>query len=64
MYAPEAEKVFLAGDFNNWDIDTLPMKKNPEGMNTVSGSMEPGTMIPTLLTGLRILLEVKLVSEL
>ncbi len=23
--APEAQEVFLAGDFNNWDICTNPM---------------------------------------
>ena len=28
LYAPEAEKVFLTGDFNNWDVDNLPMKKD------------------------------------
>jgi 1,4-alpha-glucan branching enzyme len=26
LYAPEAEKVFLKGDFDNWDVDNLPMK--------------------------------------
>ena len=25
LYAPEAERVFLAGDFNNWDVHNLPM---------------------------------------
>jgi 1,4-alpha-glucan branching enzyme len=28
---PEAERVFLAGDFNNWHVDTLPMKKGHKG---------------------------------
>jgi len=31
LYAPEAERVFLAGDFNNWDVDNLPMKKAKKG---------------------------------
>jgi len=31
FYAPEASKVYVAGDFNNWDIKSLPMKKNKQG---------------------------------
>jgi 1,4-alpha-glucan branching enzyme len=29
--APEARKVALAGIFNEWDINTLPTKKDREG---------------------------------
>lgn len=28
---PDAEAVFLAGDFNNWDVVSLPMKKDGDG---------------------------------
>ena len=49
MYLPDAERVFLAGDFKNWDVVSLRMKKDgdgfweanidltPEDMNIVSG---------------------------
>jgi 1,4-alpha-glucan branching enzyme len=30
--APEANDVFLAGDFNNWDPETLPMEKDDDGV--------------------------------
>jgi 1,4-alpha-glucan branching enzyme len=42
LYAPEAEKVFLAGDFNNWDIDTLPMEKDTKGTWGTSVALQPG----------------------
>jgi len=76
LFSPEAERVFLAGDFNNWDVNNLPMKKakkepgriaslrHLEGMNTVSGLMESGMMTQMPLKGLKILLEAKIVSEL
>ncbi len=28
LYAPKAQKVALAGDFNNWDVNSLLMKKD------------------------------------
>ena len=31
FFAPEAHQVTLAGDFNGWDINSLPMKKNRKG---------------------------------
>lgn len=31
MAAPLARQVFLAGDFNNWDINSHPMKKVENG---------------------------------
>jgi len=76
FYFPDAERVFLAGDFNNWDVVSLPMKKTddgswrplstwrPEGTNTVSGQIRPGMMTPMLMKWLRILLETKIASEL
>lgn len=29
---PEAENVVLVGDFNNWDSNATPMKKNRKGI--------------------------------
>ena len=29
--APDAKKVFLAGEFNNWDTRSLPMKRGKKG---------------------------------
>ena len=31
LYVPEAERVFLAGDFNNWEFDNLLMKRDKKG---------------------------------
>ena len=42
LYAPEADRVFLAGDFNNWDIDNLPMKKDKKGTWEASFVLPPG----------------------
>jgi 1,4-alpha-glucan branching enzyme len=30
FYAPEAMQVFLAGDFNNWDTQSLPMESKDQ----------------------------------
>jgi len=37
-----AQKVNLAGDFNNWDIENLPMKKLKSGEFTASIDLEKG----------------------
>ena len=42
LYAPEAERVFLAGDFNNWDPDNLPMKKAKKGTWEASFALPAG----------------------
>jgi len=42
LFAPEAERVFLAGDFNNWDVDNLPMKKANKGAWETSFALPPG----------------------
>lgn len=42
LYAPEAGRVFLAGDFNNWDINNLPMKRDNEGTWEASFMIAPG----------------------
>jgi hypothetical protein len=31
-YAPEAKEVYLAGVFNDWDICSLPMKRDKNGI--------------------------------
>jgi len=31
-YAPEAKEVCIAGDFNDWDTCSLPMKKGRDGL--------------------------------
>src|SRR5947209_17258958 len=30
-FAPQAQSVFLIGDFNDWDPKAFPMKKQPDG---------------------------------
>lgn len=32
FYAPEATEVYVAGEFNNWDTKSHPMKKNKDGV--------------------------------
>ncbi len=43
--APQAKKVCLSGTFNNWDPDSLPMRKEKDGtwkirIKLASGSYE------------------------
>jgi 1,4-alpha-glucan branching enzyme len=40
--APEAQKVYLAGDFNNWDPSANPMKKDKKGIWKTALSLKPG----------------------
>ena len=42
LYLPDAERVFLAGDFNNWDVVTLPMKKDGDGFWEANIDLTPG----------------------
>jgi 1,4-alpha-glucan branching enzyme len=42
LYAPEAERVCLAGDFNNWDVDDLLMKSDKKGTWKASLPLPPG----------------------
>lgn len=37
----EANDVFLAGDFNNWDPETLPMEKDDYGVWKRTLKLEP-----------------------
>ena len=42
LFAPEAQKISLAGDFNGWDIHSLPMEKDKKGNWKVSVNLDPG----------------------
>lgn len=42
LFAPEAKRVFLAGEFNNWEVDNLPMKKANKGTWETSFPLPPG----------------------
>lgn len=41
-HAPEAEAVFLAGTFNNWDTKAMPMAKGADGNWTAALELSPG----------------------
>lgn len=40
--ASSADRVNLAGDFNNWDIESIPMKKLKGGEFSVSVDLKKG----------------------
>lgn len=40
--APEAQVVFLAGTFNQWNPDATPMAKDPEGDWSAAVDLKPG----------------------
>jgi 1,4-alpha-glucan branching enzyme len=40
--APTARRVSLAGDFNNWDREDMPMYKGSDGVWYLSVSLLPG----------------------
>jgi len=42
LLAPEAGQVFLAGDFNNWDTEAHPMKKDKNGKWKTTLTLGPG----------------------
>ena len=42
MVAPEARNIFLAGNFNNWDMNSHPLKKGAKGIWKASASLMPG----------------------
>ena len=35
-------KVYLAGEFNNWNYATTPLKKTPKGTHRVTLHLKPG----------------------
>jgi 1,4-alpha-glucan branching enzyme len=42
LSAPEAQEVYLAGDFNNWDSSANPMKKDKKRTWKTALSLKPG----------------------
>ena len=40
--ANSANQIYLAGDFNNWDVESIPMKSLKNGEFTVSLDLEKG----------------------
>lgn len=40
--APDAQEVFVAGDFNGWDPRALPMKRHKEGLWKAKLRLPPG----------------------
>lgn len=40
--APEAKQVLLAGSFNNWNVDNLPMRQDQQGMWRVRVPLQVG----------------------
>jgi len=42
LAAPEAKEVFLSGEFNDWNIRSIPMKRNKNGNWKVQTSLPPG----------------------
>jgi len=40
--SPEAQEVYLAGGFNNWDVNANPMKKDKKGLWKATLSLKPG----------------------
>jgi 1,4-alpha-glucan branching enzyme len=42
LLAPDAQKVYLAGNFDNWDTRANPMKKDKKGKWKITVSLKPG----------------------
>jgi 1,4-alpha-glucan branching enzyme len=42
LQASEAKQVFLAGEFNQWDAQSMPMKRGKDGNWKVKTSLPPG----------------------
>jgi len=42
LSAPEAKEVYLTGEFNHWDIRSMPMKRGKDGNWKVQTSLAPG----------------------
>jgi 1,4-alpha-glucan branching enzyme len=40
--APAARQVSLAGDFNNWDPKSMPMRKGADGVWHLNVALKPG----------------------
>ena len=42
LRSPQATRIFLAGTFNNWDTNSLPLKKGKDGIWRIKVKMAPG----------------------
>jgi 1,4-alpha-glucan branching enzyme len=42
LFAPKAKEVFLTGEFNHWDIRSMPMKRGKDGNWKVQTSLPSG----------------------
>jgi len=42
LHAPEAKEVYLAGEFNDWNNQSLPMKKDKDGVWKTEIKLPPG----------------------
>jgi len=42
LHLPDVERVFLAGDFNNWDVVSLAMKEDGDGIWRAKIDLAPG----------------------
>ena len=42
FFAPEAKKVQIAGDFNNWNPEKAPLKKASDGKWRIALQLKPG----------------------
>jgi 1,4-alpha-glucan branching enzyme len=42
LLAPQSESISIAGDFNNWDTMSHPMKKDKKGVWKASLNLVPG----------------------
>ncbi|OGF66866.1 MAG: hypothetical protein A2Y62_21920 [Candidatus Fischerbacteria bacterium RBG_13_37_8] len=42
IYAPEAQEIYLTGDFNEWDYRSLSMVKREDGVWEVEQELLPG----------------------
>ncbi len=49
-YAPEAERVLVAGTFNGWAARGIPLKKVAEGMWRATIQLAPGSYEYKFLT--------------
>jgi len=42
FHAPDAKSVYLSGEFNNWDIQSIPMKKENGKEWKITVNLAPG----------------------
>jgi len=43
FYRPDVGQMFLAGDFNGWNVSDLPMTRDRDGWWTCGLRLEPGS---------------------